>query len=288
MTRHQLTYPSRRERTNPLTANHFARDLRLRRLYRGGGDRLVVVPLDHTISDGAVLPGRIDSLVGQLAGTGIDAIVLHKGSVRHVQPRWFTGLSLVVHLSASTVHAPDPDAKYLVSRVEEALRLGADAVSVHVNLGSADEREQIADLGTVAEACDRWNVPLLAMMYPRGPRIGNPRDPALVTHAATLAMDLGADIAKVPFTGTAAEMADVVAACSIPLIVAGGPSASTEDEVLSYVAEALRGGIAGVAMGRKIFQAHDPGLMARRVAQLVHQPAEPAARGRVESLPQAS
>jgi 2-amino-4,5-dihydroxy-6-oxo-7-(phosphooxy)heptanoate synthase len=89
-------------------------------------------------------------------------------------------------------------------------------------------------------------------------------------HAATLAMDLGADIVKVPFTGTAAEMADVVHACPVPLIVAGGPAA-TDDEVLEYVAEALRGGVAGVAMGRKIFQARDPGLMARRVAQLVHQ-----------------
>jgi 2-amino-4,5-dihydroxy-6-oxo-7-(phosphonooxy)heptanoate synthase len=254
-----------------LTANHFAREVRLRRLYRYGADRLVVVPLDHTISDGAVLPDRLDSLVGAFAGNGVDAIVLHKGSVRHVQPGWFTELSLVIHLSASTVHAPDPDAKYLVSRVDEALRLGADAVSVHVNLGSADERAQVADLGAVADVCDQWNVPLLAMMYPRGPRIGNPRDPALVMHAATLAMDLGADIVKVPFTGTAAEMADVVRACPVPLIVAGGPPASTDDEVLEYVAEALRGGVAGVAMGRKIFQARDPGLLARRVAQLVHQ-----------------
>jgi 2-amino-4,5-dihydroxy-6-oxo-7-(phosphonooxy)heptanoate synthase len=253
-----------------LTANHFARDVRLRRLYRYGVDRLVVIPLDHTISDGAVLPGSLDSLVGKFAGNGVDAIVLHKGSVRHVQPRWFTELSLIIHLSASTIHAADPDAKYLVSRVDEALRLGADAVSVHVNLGSADEREQVADLGAVADFCDRWNVPLLAMMYPRGPRIGNPRDPGLVMHAATLAMDLGADIVKVPFAGSAAEMADVVRSCPVPLIVAGGPAA-TDDEVLDYVAEALRGGVAGVAMGRKIFQARDPGLMARRVAQLVHQ-----------------
>ena len=125
------------------------------------------------------------------------------------------------------MHAPDPDAKYLVSGVAEALRLGADAISVHVNLGSAGEREQIADLGAVADACDRWNVPLLAMMYPRGPRIENPRDPELVAHAATLAMDLGADVVKVPFAGTAAEMADVVRACPVPLIVAGGPATAT-------------------------------------------------------------
>lgn len=249
----------------------------------------MVVPLDHSISDGPVLPdGGLDYLVGRLAGNGVDAIVLHKGSVRYVQHRWFTKLSLIIHLSASTRHAADPDAKYLVSRVEEALRLGADAVSVHVNLGSLDERQQVADLGAVADVCDQWNIPLLAMMYPRGPKIDNPRDPALVTHAATLAADLGADIVKVPFVGSAPEMSDVTRACPIPIIIAGGPQLETDDDVLDYVAEALRGGVCGLAMGRNIFQARDPGLLARRVAELVHQFGRPDEVGQLESLPKAS
>ncbi|WP_018685548.1 2-amino-3,7-dideoxy-D-threo-hept-6-ulosonate synthase [Actinokineospora enzanensis] len=265
-----------------MSVNHFARELRLRRLYRHGGQGLLVVPLDHSISDGPLRgTGALDALVGGLAGTGVDAIVLHKGSVRHVRHTRFTAMSLIIHLSASTVHAPDPDAKYLVSGVDEALRMGADAVSVHVNLGSADERGQIRDLASVAEVCDRWNVPLLAMMYPRGPRIANPRDPELVAHAATLAADLGADIVKTPFVGTAAEMADVVASCPIPLIVAGGARMATDAEVLAYVDEAMRGGASGVAMGRNIFEAADPGGLARRIARLVHSAAE---RGRLEPV----
>lgn len=155
----------------PLSTN-FAKRVRLERLFRHDDERLLIVPLDHSVTNGPITGGRrVNHLVGRLAGNGVDAVVLHKGSLRYIEPRWFADLALIVHLSASTAHAADPDAKYLVASVEEALRLGADAVSVHVNVGSREEPQQIADLAAVADACDRWNVPMLAMMYPRGPRI---------------------------------------------------------------------------------------------------------------------
>ncbi|GAA2814355.1 2-amino-3,7-dideoxy-D-threo-hept-6-ulosonate synthase [Streptomyces showdoensis] len=258
-----------------MSVNYSARSLRLRRLFRHRDQRLMVVPLDHSIADGPLTArGGLDALVGQLVGNGVDAVVLHKGSLRHVRTDRFTGMSLIMHLSASTAHAPDPDAKYLVTGVEEALRQGADAVSVHVNLGSRDERQQIADLGAVADVCDRWNVPLLAMMYPRGPKISNPRDPELVVHTATLAADLGADIVKTLYTGSSDEMADIVEACPIPVIVAGGVRVDAEDQVLDFVGDAIRGGAAGVAMGRNVFQAPDPGAMARKISQIVHSTSE--------------
>jgi len=253
--------------------NSFARAVRLRRLHRHGDRNLLIVPLDHSAADGPIpAEGGVDDLVGRLAGGGVDAVVLHKGSLRYVQPDRFAGMSLIVHLSASTVRAPDPDAKYLVAGVEEALRCGADAVSVHVNVGSREERAQIADLAAVAEACDRWNVPLLAMMYPRGPRIDNPADPELVAHAVTLAADLGADLVKTVYPGSPAAMADVARISPIPVLVAGGPRLSTSDDVLAYVQETLLGGARGVAMGRNIFTARDPGAMARRISDVIHGP----------------
>jgi len=249
----------------------FARRVRLRRLYRHGDQRLFIVPLDHSVTTGPItIDDQLNRLVGQLTTNGVDAVVLHKGILRRIDHHWFTHAALIVHLSASTVHAPDPNAKYLVASVEESLRLGADAVSVHVNLGSHGEMRQIADLAAVSDACDRWNVPLLAMMYPRGPKIGNPQDPAVVAHAVTVAADLGADIAKTVYVGDVGEMADIIRACSIPVVVAGGPRLDITSEVLSYIDDALRAGAAGVAMGRNIFQAPDPAAMARQVADRIH------------------
>ncbi|WP_083752769.1 2-amino-3,7-dideoxy-D-threo-hept-6-ulosonate synthase [Actinosynnema sp. ALI-1.44] len=248
-----------------------ARELRLRRLYRHHEQRLMIVPLDHSVTNGPVTGGRrVNELVGGLAAAQVDAVVLHKGALRYVDPRWFTTTSLIMHLSASTDHAPDPNAKYLVADVAEALRLGADAVSVHVNLGSNDEQRQVADLASVAEACDRWNMPLLAMMYARGPKIDDPRDPDLIAHAITLAADLGADIVKTMDTGSVRTMREIAATAPVPLVTVGGPRHDDLDAVLAAVARTMRTGVAGVAMGRNIFQAADPIATARAVAALVH------------------
>ncbi|MDA2811408.1 2-amino-3,7-dideoxy-D-threo-hept-6-ulosonate synthase [Nocardiopsis sp. RSe5-2] len=261
--------------------------MRLRRLHRHGDDRLFVVPLDHSVADGPIVAAeRLDPLVGTLTDNGVDAVVLHKGRVPFIDPARFAGMRLVVHLSASTGHAPDPDAKYLVASVEAAVRMAADAVSVHVNLGSDDERRQIADLGAVAEACREWSVPLLAMVYPRGPRVVDPRDPALLAHAASLATDLGADIVKLPSTARPDEMADVVRQSALPVITAGGP-VGDEAGVHEHVRRLLEAGTSGVAMGRNVFWAADPGRAARRLAEVVHPCLRPGlgARGGPASLP---
>jgi len=246
--------------------------MRLHRMFRHGS-KLAIVPLDHSVTDGPIARrGRsIDQLVADLAASGVDAVVMHKGSLRHVRYTRFEAMSLIIHLSASSYHAVDPDAKYLVTGVEEALRLGADAVSMQVNLGSLDERRQISDLGAVADSCDKWNLPLLAMVYPRGPRIDNPYDTQLVAHAAILAADLGADIVKTVYPGSSADMAEVTSACPIPVIVAGGSRVESSDLLLSLVRDALLGGAAGVAIGRNIFMAPDPRVIAGRVTSLVRQ-----------------
>jgi len=253
-------------------SNSFGRELRLHRLYRHGDDRLFVVPLDHSVHDGplkAALP--INDLIDTLAANGADAVVMHKGTARQLRPQSFHSVSLIVHLSASTAHADDPDAKYLVASVEEALRLGADAVSTHLNLGSTQEARQVQDLSTVADACDRWNIPLVAMIYPRGPRIGNPAQPALVEHAVSLAVDMGADLVKTVWCGSIVDMKQIVAYSPIPILVAGGPRMPDSAATASYVSDVLATGAAGVAMGRNIFLASDPAAVSASIGRLIHQ-----------------
>jgi len=245
--------------------------IRLQHLYRHDPASLFIVPLDHSVTNGPITRnGQLNRLIGQLAGNGVDAVVLHKGALRHVDIRWFRSLSLIVHLSASTCRAPDPDAKYLVASVEEALRLGAHAVSVHVNVGSATEGRQIADLGAVAEACDRWGVPLLAMLYPRGPKVADGRAPDLVAHAAAIAADLGADLVKSALPEAASGIAEVTASCPVPVLAAGGAPSPGTDAALRHLADVMRAGAGGIAAGRLVFTATDPASMARRIAALVH------------------
>src|SRR6266699_6442730 len=141
--------------------------------------------MDHGVSSGP-LAGLEDipKAVANVAKGGATAVVLHKGSVRFAKDYFDEKLALILHLSASTSLSPRADRKVAVTRVDEAISYGADAVSVHVNLGGEGDDRMIEDLGATAAACDRLGLPLLAMMYPRGPKIRNPFDVDVVKHVA--------------------------------------------------------------------------------------------------------
>jgi 2-amino-4,5-dihydroxy-6-oxo-7-(phosphonooxy)heptanoate synthase len=249
----------------------YGKAIRLRRLFRQPDGNVFILPLDHSATTGPIMAASdVDKIVDLAGANGVDAIVLHKGRVHSVEPHRWRRLCLVVHLSASTKHSADPDAKVLVCSVEDAIRLGADAVSLHINIGSDTEKEQLIDLGRVAGVAAAWNLPVMAMMYPRGRNIPDGQNPGLVAHVASLAADLGADIVKVPYTGSAASMREVVRQCPIPVVAAGGPRRASLDELLDEVRAILDAGVRGVALGRNVFEAKDPAMAARRVTELVH------------------
>ncbi|GIF03414.1 2-amino-3,7-dideoxy-D-threo-hept-6-ulosonate synthase [Actinoplanes siamensis] len=257
----------------------FGRRLRLGHLGRRGGSGLLLVPLDHAVGAGPLgAAADLDALVAQLAEHGADGVVLHKGAARRIRPARFRDLSLIVQLTGSTALAADPDAKYPVASVEEALRLGAHAVSVHVNAASRTEAAQIEHLAEVAEQCDRWSLPLLAMMYVRGPAIRDGRAPQLVAHAVAVAAEIGADLVKTALPDDPAAAARVIAGAGVPVLAAGGAPDPGPDAVLSRMADAMRAGAAGVAAGRLVFTAGDPAAVVRRLAAVVHDRAPVAVR----------
>ncbi len=243
------------------------KEKRMRRVFRGDG-KTVIVPMDHGVTLGPV-KGLVDmqETVNKIIDGGVDAMVLHKGIASRVE----TGTTgLIVHLSAGTDKGPDPNRKVLVCSVEEALKIGADAVSVHINLGAQTESEMLSDLGMVADVCDDIGVPLLAMMYPRGPSITDSHDPDLVGHAARLGVELGADIIKTNYTGNQESFEKIVKSCSAPVIIAGGPRTDTMNDFLKMIADSIKAGAAGVSIGRNVFQNENPTLMVRALSSIVH------------------
>ncbi|WP_407705634.1 2-amino-3,7-dideoxy-D-threo-hept-6-ulosonate synthase [Streptomyces niveiscabiei] len=250
--------------TMPLTG----KALRLERLSRADDGRYLFVPLDHSVSDGPIVgAARFPALVADIAEGGADAVVVHKGRARLIPPALLTRTGLVVHLSASTNAGPDADAKVLVGDVEECVRLGADAVSVHVNIGSDTEPAQLSDLGAVAAACERWGMPLIAMVYPRGPRVADPNRPDLVAHAVNVAADLGVDIVKTVLAAPPERMAEVVESSPLPVVVAGGGGSGG---IEAFARSALETGCAGLAVGRRVFTSPSPRQTVASLAAIVH------------------
>lgn len=225
----------------------------------------MVVPLDHTVTDGPFADcDTYDALLRAAATNGADTIVVHKGRLAQIDATVYAKLTVIVHISASTKYATDPNYKYPVGNVEACVQRGADAISVHVNLGSATEERQIAMLASVADECNRVGVPLLAMLYPRGDGIKHHPYMDVLAHAASLAVDLGADIVKLPLAGSVAEMSEVIRRCPIPVVAAGGPR-SSDEEFSAFVGKVMQSGAHGMAAGRNIFLAPDPAAKIREI-----------------------
>jgi 2-amino-4,5-dihydroxy-6-oxo-7-(phosphonooxy)heptanoate synthase len=239
------------------------------RLSRPRDEKYLFVPLDHSMADGPIIEeNEFNQLISDISLGGADAIVVHKGRSRTIEPEVLGECALIVHLSASTDHAPDSNAKVLVGDVEEALRLGADGVSVHVNVGSDTEAVQLADLGTIASACDQWGVPLLAMIYLRGPRVDSPNSPEQLSHMVSIAADLGADIVKTVLAAPVEGMAEVIAASPLPVVVAGGDG--HDMSMFDFATSAMAVGCRGLAVGRRVFTDDTPRRVVQQLAAIVH------------------
>ena len=251
---------------------HIGKAIRLERIFDRNTGRTIIVPMDHGVSVGPI-QGVIDmrEAVGRVVDGGANAVIEHKGLVRCGHRAEGQDIGLIVHLSASTSLSPFPNAKALVATVEEAIRLGADGVSVHVNLGDETEPRMLADLGAVARSAGDWGMPLLAMVYARGPKVNDEYDADVVAHCARVGVELGADVVKVVYTGDEESFAHVVNACCVPVVIAGGPKMKTTRQVFEMVQGSVAAGGAGLSMGRNVFQHDDPTLLCRALKHIVHE-----------------
>jgi fructose-bisphosphate aldolase / 2-amino-3,7-dideoxy-D-threo-hept-6-ulosonate synthase len=250
----------------------IGKGIRLERIINRETGKAVIVPMDHGVSAGPIA-GITDlkEAMSQVADGGANAVVVHKGVVARGHRSSGPDMGLIVHLSGSTSLSPEPNAKTLVCTVEEAIKLGADGVSVHVNIGNGHEKEMLADLAHTARTAEEWGIPLLAMIYPRGNRIRDEYDPEAVKHAARLGAELGADVVKVSYTGDPDSFHKVVEGCQIPVIIAGGPKMESDHAVLEMVKGAMEAGASGTSIGRNVFQHNDPTSMVAALAMIVHQ-----------------
>lgn len=241
------------------------KEIRLNRLLKN--NKMLSVPLDHGFTNGAIGSlGDFQQLVVDVVGNGATAIVVHKGMVRHLPLLKQTGL--IVHLSASTDLCNEVN-KILVCSVEEALRNGADAVSVHVNIGNSYEKSMLKDLADISKQCDYFQIPLLAMMYVRDDSNFDSTELHKVIHAVRIASELGADIVKIPHMDNMGDLKKIVNTAQIPVIIAGGEKYSDESALYKKTENIMKQGVMGVSFGRNVFEYTNPGLMVKKLETII-------------------
>lgn len=250
---------------------NIGKSIRMERIMNRNTGKTVIVPMDHGVTAGPI-EGLIDlsKAVDLAAEGGANAVIGHVGLPRYGHRQSGKDIGLILHLSASTMLSTKPNKKVLVNTVENALRMGADGVSIHINIGSEEEPAMLRDFGQIAVECSYWGMPLIAMMYPRGQMIEDDKDVEVVKIAARIGAELGADFVKTNYTGDPETFAKVVEGCPAPILIAGGSKLSQE-QMFATIEEAMQAGAMGISIGRNAFQHHNPTLFVQAACSMVHE-----------------
>lgn len=239
-------------------------DVRLRRIF-GEDGKAVICPLDFGGFMGPV-KGLYDpsAAVRKVVEGGCDAILVNPGLAATEWESFAGKTGLVVRVTGgSTKFSPNPAFHTLVCSVEEACRLGADAICIMLLVGSDYEQEMFEIMGQVVSDAHVLGIPVLAEVIPCDP--AHSFDPEWISVCARVGYELGADAIKTYCTAEGFE--EIVRACRVPIVIAGGPKVENPNSV---VRRAMSAGAAGIAFGRNVFQADDPVAKVKELYSIVH------------------
>ena len=246
---------------------NIGKQIRYDRIVNPETGKMVIVPMDHGIILGP-LKGieHLAETVRKVVTGGADSILFNASMARWIYSSYMNQCGSIFNLTNIVTSENDLT---LINSVQYALSHAADAISVQVMIGSPHERHMLNNFRIVAEECQRWGLPLLAMMYPTEDLISKMGDEAHLL-AARAGAEMGADIVKTSYTGNIQSFTRLVDACPAPVVIAGGPQKGSPTDTLTMVKEAMSCGASGIALGRNIWQSEDPEKMTNSLVQLVH------------------
>ena len=231
--------------------------------------RTLIVACDHGMISGPDQGiERMATTLDKVIAGGADAIMASYGTaVRFAGKLARVGLVLRID-GAASILGPKGGAGAQFYTVEDALRLGADALCVTAFPGSPVEEATLKVLAQVIRQAHAWGVPVMAEMVPGGfDSEPEHRTVETVSISARVAAELGADWVKVPYVD---GFERVVETCYVPVVVLGGPAKAEPRATLDMVRAAMDAGAAGAIVGRNVWKAEDPTGMAASLVSIIH------------------
>jgi fructose-bisphosphate aldolase, class I len=251
----------------------LGKQVRLNRLKNPLSKRILTVALDHAPSYG-VLEGLedIQGVLDKVAAASPDAILLMKGTAERCFAAYAGHPALILKCSSLSPYHPEHDV--WVSPVEDALRLGADAIAMALTVGSDEQAKLLSNLSRLVREAEQVGMPVIVHAYPNGRQVPPSERYALerVAYASRLVMELGVDIIKTFYTGSAESFARVVETAMPALVVAaGGARLETDRDVLEMAAAVVQAKAAGITFGRNIWQSKNPQSLIGALKQVIHE-----------------
>ena len=243
--------------------------IRLQRLFAEDG-KTVIAALDHGIAGLSPLHAleTPEHLLPALTKAGVDAVITTPGMASAFDGLLGrTGLILRADCGPTALTGKWSETSPAVA-VEDAIRLGADAVIAMGIVGADGEAESLKSLAKLAAECEKWGIALFAEMLPGGFSAAEVAAEQIAV-AARLGADLGAGVIKIRYSGSLESFRPVVRSSFRPIVVLGGSKQSPEQLVAS-THDAIAAGAKGVAVGRNIWKASDPAGVAALLIEAVH------------------
>ncbi len=241
---------------------------RFNKIFKSDG-RALIVACDHGMISGPMRGiENMEQTLTQVIAGGVDAVMTSYGTaVRFAKLLSKVGLVLRID-GAGTVLGPmdGPGAQFYT--VEDALRLGADALCVTTFPGTAVEEQTLETLARVIRQAHVWGIPVMAEMVPGGFDSGPElRTLESISVSARVAAELGADWVKIPYVD---GFEQVVAGCYVPVVVLGGSHQTDPRATLAMVKAGLDAGAVGGTIGRNVWQSSLTEKMAAALVSLIH------------------
>ena len=206
---------------------------------------------------------RLDLLLPKLAPY-VDCFMGTRGAIRTcVAPETAKSIALRV-TSGSSMLQDDLSHEVVAVDIEDAIRMNADCMAVQTFIGADGQLSSIDNLSKVINAGMRYSIPTLGVCA-----VGKnmARTDKFFKLATRIIAEMGVQIVK---TYDCENFEEVVAACPVPIVVAGGKKLAEQD-ALKLAYNVMSKGAHGVDMGRNIFQSEHPIEMAQAVAKIVHE-----------------
>lgn len=254
----------------------LGKEIRLRRLIRPESNSSVICALDHGMTSPKFLDGLYDTQARtrEAVAGGANVFMMSRGFSKRCASEFKPDTALALMLTASTAGRPGGAIITAIGSVEEALRLGADAVVVYTALAGDNEDWMISYISDIGEACEEMGMPLIAEAewpnaYQSLEEVITTLDADYLKRNARLCAELGADIVKVNWSGDARSFGEIVRACNSPVVIAGGTVVS-DQELLNRFEQGREVGAIGCSVGRNIFQHENPEAITKAISRVFH------------------
>jgi len=253
----------------------LGKSMRLKRVIDPAGVS-VICALDHGMTAPTFLEplSDIEQRTQEAVAGGANVIMMSKGMIRYAVDAFSPTTSLALLLSASANPGEARPAVIQIAQVEEASRLGADAVVLFTALGGENEAAMIRILSEVGRESALLGVPLIAeaefpTTYASVEELSERYGFEYLRRSVRLCAELGADIVKTNWPGDEDAFGKLVRAVNgVPVVLAGG-SRVEDAELLRRMECAVQAGAIGCSVGRNIFMHRSPQAITRALSRVI-------------------